>query len=226
MDYEIEQVPEGTYAVIRRTVAFSDVPKVMPELMGKVQHWADSVPHGLHMCISSTTPEGQLNIAPGVEVEPGAVEPPEDFDLVTRPAQRAAVHLYVGPYEALPGVYQELYDQLQRDGYDGERRADRALRETRSGAGDPDHLARELRALRPHSRTECELRRHRGTSEPDSAQPNQIHEFRAENSNSGIWFASRIRFRESGRHAGVDLRLARASCRLEQVPKLLWRCSR
>ena len=117
MDYEIEQVPEATYAVIRRTVAFSDVPKVMPELMGKVQHWADSVPHGLHMCISSTTPDGQLNIAPGVEVEPGAVEPPEDFDLVTRPAQRAAVHLYVGPYDALPGVYQELYDQLQRDGH-------------------------------------------------------------------------------------------------------------
>jgi predicted transcriptional regulator YdeE len=117
MDYEIQQAPAGTYAVIKRTVAFSDVPSVMPELMGKVQGWADTVPHGLHMCISSMTPDGQLNIAPGVEVKPGALEPPEGFALVTRPAQRAAVYLYVGPYEGLPGVYQEFHDQLQRDGY-------------------------------------------------------------------------------------------------------------
>jgi predicted transcriptional regulator YdeE len=117
MDYEIQEVPEGTYAVIKRTVAFSDVPNVMPELMGKVQSWADTVPHGVHMCISSMTPNGQLNIAPGVEVAPRSVEPPEGFELVTRPAQRSAVHLYVGPYEGLPGVFQEFYDQLQRDGY-------------------------------------------------------------------------------------------------------------
>lgn len=117
MDYEIQDVPETTYAVIKRTVAFADVPNVMPELMGKVQSWANTVPHGAHMCISSRTPDGQLNIAPGVEVEPGAVEPPEGFDLVRRPAQRSAVHLYVGSYEALPGVYEEFHDQLQRDGY-------------------------------------------------------------------------------------------------------------
>jgi len=42
---------------------------------------------------------------------------PEGFEVVTRPAQRAAVHLYVGPYEGLPGVYRELDDQLQRDGH-------------------------------------------------------------------------------------------------------------
>ena len=65
----------------------------------------------------SRTADGQLNIAPGVEVEPGSVEPPEGFELVTRPAQRSAVHVYVGPYEGLPGVYQEFDDQLQRDGY-------------------------------------------------------------------------------------------------------------
>ncbi len=117
MNYEIQEVPEQTYAVIKRTVAFSDVPTVMQELMGKVESWADTVPHGLHMCISSMSGEGQLNIAPGVEVEPGSVEPPEGFELVTRPAQRSAVHLYVGPYDGLPGVYQEFNDQLRRDGY-------------------------------------------------------------------------------------------------------------
>jgi predicted transcriptional regulator YdeE len=117
MDYEIQEVPERTYAVIERTVTFTDVPNVMPELMGRVHGWANTVPHGLHVCISSMTPEGKLKIAPGVEVEPGSVEPPDGFDLVTRPAQRSAVHLYVGPYEALPGIYQEFHDQLQRDGY-------------------------------------------------------------------------------------------------------------
>ena len=117
MNYEIQEVPEQTYAVIKRTVAFSDVPTVMQELMGKVESWADTVPHGLHMCISSMSGEGQLNIAPGVEVEPGSVEPPEGFELVTRPAQRSAVHLYVGQYDGLPGVYQEFNDQLRRDGY-------------------------------------------------------------------------------------------------------------
>ncbi len=117
MNYEIQEVPERTYAVIRRTVAFSDVPTVMRELMAEVQSWADTVPHGPHMCISSATADGQLNIAPGVEVEPGSAQPPEGFDLVTRSAQRSAVHVYVGHYEGLPGVYQKFYDQLQRDGY-------------------------------------------------------------------------------------------------------------
>jgi effector-binding domain-containing protein len=117
MEYEIEDISEQTYAVIRRTVAFADIPAVMPELMARVQSWADMVPHGVHMCISSTTPDGRLSIAPGVQVEPGSAMPPEGFDLVTRPAQRSAVHLYVGGYEGLPGVYQELYDQLQRDGH-------------------------------------------------------------------------------------------------------------
>lgn len=117
MDYEIQEVPEGTYAVIRRTVAFADIPNVMPELMGRVHGWAETVPHGVHMCISSTTDDGRLNIAPGVEIEPGSATPPEGFDVVTRPATRAAVHLYVGPYEGLSAVYEAFYDQLQQDGH-------------------------------------------------------------------------------------------------------------
>lgn len=116
MNYEIREVPERTYVVIKRTVAFSDVPSVMAELMGKVQDWAETVPHGASMCISSRTDDG-LSIAPGVEVEPGSVDPPEGFDLVTRPGHRSAVHLYVGPYEGLPRVFEEFYDQLQRDGH-------------------------------------------------------------------------------------------------------------
>ena len=144
MNDQIQEVPDKTFAVIRRTVAFSDVPKVMPELMGTVQSWAETVPHGLHVCISSTTDDGRLNIAPGVEVEPGSAEPPAGFDLVTRPAQRSAVHLYVGPYEGLPGVYQELLRPAAARRSHGDGRADRDLREARPGAGDPDHLADRL----------------------------------------------------------------------------------
>ena len=59
MDYEIQDVPEATYAVIERTVAFSEVPAVMPGLMDKVHSWAETVPHGVHMCISSTTDDGR-----------------------------------------------------------------------------------------------------------------------------------------------------------------------
>ena len=99
MEYEIQDIPEETYAVIRRTVAFAEIPVVMPELMQAVQAWADTVPHGVHMCISSTTPDGRLNIAPGVQIDPGSAEPPDGFDVVTRPAHRSAVHLYVGGYE-------------------------------------------------------------------------------------------------------------------------------
>jgi predicted transcriptional regulator YdeE len=117
MDYEIQEIPEATYAVIERTVAFSEVPNVMPELMRQLQTWADTVPHGPQMCISAMTPDGRLKIAPGVEVEPGSVEPPEGFDLVTRPAARSAVHLYVGSYEGLPGVYQAFNERLLSDGY-------------------------------------------------------------------------------------------------------------
>jgi predicted transcriptional regulator YdeE len=116
MDYDVTEVPEKTYAVIRRTVAFPDVPATMQELMGQVHGWAANVPHGESVCISSMTDDGKLNLAPGVEVERGTVEPPGPFELVTRPAQRSAVHLYVGGYEGLPGVYQELYDALKRDG--------------------------------------------------------------------------------------------------------------
>ena len=117
MDYDIQDVPEKTYAVIRRTVSFPDVPTVMPGLMEQVHAWAETVPHGPHVCISSTTSDGRLNIAPGVEVDPGSAEPPEGFELVTRPTQRSAVHVYVGPYEGLPGVFQELFGQLQSDGH-------------------------------------------------------------------------------------------------------------
>jgi predicted transcriptional regulator YdeE len=58
MNYEITEIPEATYAVIRRTVAFEDVAKAMPELMEKVQGWTNTTPHGVHMCISSMAGAG------------------------------------------------------------------------------------------------------------------------------------------------------------------------
>lgn len=117
MEYEVTEVPEATYAVIKTTVPYSEVPATMGKLMEQVHAWAATVPHGKTACISSQTPDGKLNLAPGVEVAKGSVDPPEPFELVTRPAHRSAVHLYVGPYEGLPGVFQEFYDALQADGH-------------------------------------------------------------------------------------------------------------
>src|SRR4051794_8046066 len=116
MDYDVQEVPEATYAVIKTTVPFSEVPQTMGKLLGQVHGWAATVPHGRTACISSMAEDGKLNIAPGVEVDPGEVDPPEPFELVTRPAHRSAVHLYVGPYDGLPGVFQEFYAALQADG--------------------------------------------------------------------------------------------------------------
>ena len=73
------------------------------------------------------------------------VEPPEGFDLVTRPTQRSAVHLYIGPYEGLPGVYQQFFDQLQRDGYTEQGEPIEIYEKHDSAPGDSHHLADHLK---------------------------------------------------------------------------------
>ena len=116
MDFEVTDVPGGTYAVIRRMIDPAETPKVMPGLIGQVQAWAATAPHGVQMCISSMTADGKLNIAPGVEVEPGSPFPPEPLEIVIRPAGRAAVYLHVGGYEQLPDVYRRFYEAIGEAG--------------------------------------------------------------------------------------------------------------
>jgi effector-binding domain-containing protein len=117
MDYEVTEVPPASYAVIRRTVAFEELPQVMPGLLEETHAWGEANGgHGHRVAISSMTADGRLNIAPGVEYD-GTAEPPEPIELVRTPAQRAAVYVHVGSYEELPGVYQRFWDALQTDGH-------------------------------------------------------------------------------------------------------------
>jgi effector-binding domain-containing protein len=117
MDYEVTDVPASTYAVIRRTLPFGELPTVVPQLIGQVHEWAHAqAPHGLPMCLSSSAGEGTLNIAPGWEVGADAGDPPAPIELVHTPEQRAAVHVHVGPYDELGRVYPKLYDALTAGG--------------------------------------------------------------------------------------------------------------
>ena len=117
MDYEIEQVPEGTYAVIRRTVAFSDVPKVMPELMGKVQQLGGLgttrvahvhlVDHPRRAAEHRTRRRGRAGRSRAARrLRPGdATRAARGGASLRRPVRSAAGRL--------PGVF----DRLQRDGH-------------------------------------------------------------------------------------------------------------
>jgi effector-binding domain-containing protein len=117
MEYEVTDVPPASYAVIRQTVAFSELPQVMPRLFALVHDWAEANGgHGHRMAISSRAGDDRLNIAPGVEYGGGA-DPSEPIELVETPAQRAAVHVHVGPFEELPDVYRRFWDALVADGH-------------------------------------------------------------------------------------------------------------
>jgi effector-binding domain-containing protein len=117
MDYDVTEVPASTYAVIRRTLPFADLPTVIPQLIGQVHEWAHAqAPHGLPMCFSSSAGEGMLHVGPGWEVGADAADPPAPIELVRTPAQRAAVHVHVGPYDELGEVYPRLWEALTADG--------------------------------------------------------------------------------------------------------------
>jgi effector-binding domain-containing protein len=110
IEYEVTEVPPGRYAVIKRTVPFAELPQVMSELLGRVH---EAVPgHGRPMCISSLAGEAGLNIAAGWEAGDETADLPEPVELVETPAQRAAVHLHVGPYEGLAQAYQDFGSAL------------------------------------------------------------------------------------------------------------------
>jgi effector-binding domain-containing protein len=117
MDYEVTEVEPASYAVIRRTVPYAELPQVMPALLEHTHAWAEANGgHGHRMTISSRAGDGRLDVAPGVEYDGGA-EPPAPIELVRTPRQRAAVYVHVGGYEELPDVYRRLWDALTADGH-------------------------------------------------------------------------------------------------------------
>jgi effector-binding domain-containing protein len=109
MEYEVTEVPEATYAVLRETADFEEVPKLIPSFIEQVGAWAHpaGTVTGPPVSITSMATDGRLNVATGWTVD-GSQSPPAPIELAVLPAGQAAVHRHVGPYDVLPGVYQEL----------------------------------------------------------------------------------------------------------------------
>ena len=109
MEYEVTEVPEATYAVLRETADFAKVPELIPAFIARVEAWGREAGAiaGPPASITSMTDDGRLNLATGWTVD-GSVAPPEPIELMTVPGGRAAVHVHVGPYEALGDVYPKL----------------------------------------------------------------------------------------------------------------------
>jgi AraC family transcriptional regulator len=117
MEYEVTEVPDATYAVLRQTVEFGEVPQLIPAFIEQVGAWAREAGAitGPPASITSMTGDGRLNVASGWAVD-GSRSPPEPIELAVLPGGRAAVYVHVGPYDTLPDVYQELGAALANAG--------------------------------------------------------------------------------------------------------------
>ena len=116
MEYEVTQVPSATYAVIEQAVPMDQASGVIPRLIGQVHDWVEQFGfHGAPVTISSRTPDGGLNLKVGWPLSVDAT-PPAPIERLTLPASRALVHVHVGPYDALPSVYDRLWEEMQRAG--------------------------------------------------------------------------------------------------------------
>ena len=117
MNYDVVEAPPATYAVIHGTVPREQVADTIRSSIEEVARWAqpDAVA-GPPLTISAMTPTGELDLRVGWQVRDDADVPPPPIELVHAPATRAAVHVHVGPYDALPNIYQELWDALSADG--------------------------------------------------------------------------------------------------------------
>ena len=117
MEYEVTEVPEATYAVRRQTAEFAEVSTLIRSFIEEVGAWARGAgaATGPPLSITSMADGGRLNLATGWTVD-GSKPPPEPIELATYPATRAAVHVHLGPYDALPDVYQRLGAELASAG--------------------------------------------------------------------------------------------------------------
>lgn len=118
IDFEVTDVPAATYAVIRETLDLADVPGKIGAFIDQVGSWAMSsgAVAGPPVTITSMAGEGRLNLASGWTVD-GAQSPPAPIELAAYPATRAAVHVHVGPYDELPGLYPPFGAALAEAGY-------------------------------------------------------------------------------------------------------------
>ena len=119
LDFTVTHVPEQTFAYVVRTVAPGEAGEFIQGAIDRVKAFADSHGgvQGPPMTISTAPDEhGALVLEAGWPVPTGTTaEPP--VEVRTLPATVAIVHLHVGSYEDLPGLYSELFAQAHQQGY-------------------------------------------------------------------------------------------------------------
>jgi len=119
LEFTVTHVPEQTFAYVVRRVEPGEAAEFIPGAIARVREFADlnGGPTGPPMTISSPPDEaGALVLEVGWPVPAGtaAVAP---IEIRRLPAAVALVHVHVGPYDELPGLYRELITQAHDAGY-------------------------------------------------------------------------------------------------------------
>src|SRR5262245_53308330 len=115
---QVERVDECPIAVVRRRVAPSELPRVVPEACGLVWRTVKAAQvenAGRHVAVYRCAGEGRLDIEVGVEVATAFPGHGEVVASVT-PAGEAAWATHFGPYQKLGEVHQAIREWCQAKG--------------------------------------------------------------------------------------------------------------
>lgn len=119
LELTVRQVPEQTFAYVVRSVGLGEVGEFIGGAIERVAGFAGAHggAQGPPMTVCSAPDEnGIVVLEVGWPVRADtAPEPP--VEVRTLPATDALVHLHVGSYDELPGLYRELYAQAHERGY-------------------------------------------------------------------------------------------------------------
>jgi effector-binding domain-containing protein len=119
LDFTVTHASEQTFAYVVRRVAPQEAGEFVHGAIERVRTFADTHggPQGPPMTVSSAPDEyGALVLEVGWPVAPGT-EGEAPVEVRTLPATVALVHVHVGPYDDLPGLYPELFTQAHEQGY-------------------------------------------------------------------------------------------------------------
>jgi len=117
VEYTIEELPDVTLAAIRTKAQFEDLPRLIPDHIGRTAEWVfahDRLP-AAPVAVCPPPEDGIVDLKVGWPVS-GTIEPAEPIELYTCPAGRAAVALYRGDFPGLHNAWRRFYEALHADG--------------------------------------------------------------------------------------------------------------
>ena len=119
LQVEIRELPEMTYACIRRRGAtMEELMVLIPQLIGETAQWvfANGGPAGPPADICPMLDESSFDLRVGWPAWPTDAEPPAPIERYTINAGKAAVHEHVGDYSTLSSTWRRFYEALQTQG--------------------------------------------------------------------------------------------------------------